>query len=125
MRLFLAAAVFALASPAAASVGVFCDGPDGVSVAVPLGGSVGLSVLSATVSAAGQVWTSETSLEDPQVILPAQAFGDAETMRFDFADANYERNVVEIRLFFASEGAIGGTLSVAGVGSWVISCTLG
>lgn len=126
MRLLLAAfAVTAFVSPAAASVALFCQGPNGVAVDAPLSGGVGLGVLSITVQAEGRTWTSETSLEDPLAIVPAQAFSDHETMRFDFADANFERNVVELRLFIAGEGAVGGTLNIPEVGAWPISCEIG
>lgn len=120
-----AAALICTASPAAASVGLYCSGPDNVSIDAPLSGAVGLGVLSVTVTAAGKTWTSETSLEDPMAIVPAQSFGDSESMRFDFADPNFERNVVEVRLFNASEGAIGGTLNIPGFGAWVVSCDIG
>lgn len=112
-------------SPAAASVGIFCSGPDGVAFDAALSGGAGLSTMSATVEAAGRTWLSETTRDDPNAIAEVQSFADGETMRFDFADTNYEANVVEVRLFIAGEGAIGGTLSIVGVGSWVISCDIG
>jgi hypothetical protein len=120
-----AAALVATAAPAAASVGLFCTGPAGVTFNAPLGGGVGLSVLAATVEADGRIWTTETALEDPQAIVPAQVFALGDMMLFDFADPNVEANVVEVRLFSTSEGVIGGTLQVTGVGAWVISCDIG
>ena len=68
---------------------------------------------------------TETTRDDPNAISEVQSFADAETMRFDFADTNYEANIVEVRVFIAREGAIGGTLSIVDVGSWVISCDIG
>ena len=127
MRLALLAVTIVTVSiaPAHASIGVFCSGPDGVSFDAPLSGGVGLTVMSATVEAAGKVWTTETALEDPQAIVPAQTWGGGDFMWFDFSDTNLEANVVEVRILMTDDGAQGGTLEVKDFGSWVISCDLG
>lgn len=125
MRFVLAAVLTLAASPSFASVGLFCSGPAGVSVEAPLSGGAGLRTMSAVIEAGGRTWTTETSLEDPQAIVPAQSFSEGNAMWLDFSDANIEANVVEIRLFSASEGAIGGTLNIPGVGAWVLSCDIG
>jgi hypothetical protein len=122
--LFLATSLLA-ASPASASVGVWCTGPEGVSFDAPLSGGIGLTVMSATVEADGKTWTTETSREDPQAIVPAQTWDGQDFMWFDFSDTNLERNVVKVRIHLTDEGAQGGTLEIAGVGSWIISCMLG
>jgi hypothetical protein len=124
--LLLAALLAAVAvTPASASVGIWCTGQEGVSFDAPLSGGVGLSVMSATVEAAGKTWTTETSLEDPQAIIPAQAWAGDDFMWFDFADTNIERNVVEVRIHTTPEGEQEGTLEIPGVGSWAVSCMLG
>lgn len=126
MRLLFAVAFTAVSIlPASASFGLMCEGPDGVSLEAPLGGAVGLTVMSATITASGRTWTTETSLEDPQAMVPAQAFSANDMMWIDLADANLERNVAEVPLFVTSDEAIGGTLSMPDVGAWVISCSMG
>jgi hypothetical protein len=125
MRIALAAAFVLATTPAFASVGLFCSGPDGVSVDAPLSGGAGLRTMSAVIQAGGRTWTTEAALEDPQAIVPAQSFSDGNLMWLDFSGTNIEANVVEIRLFSASEGAIGGTLNIPGVGSWVLTCDIG
>jgi hypothetical protein len=125
LRLLLLAASIAAVTPASASVGIWCTGPEGVSFDAPLSGGVGLSVMSATVEAAGKTWTTETSPEDPQAIIPAQAWAGDDFMWFDFADTNIERNVVEVRIHTTDEGEHEGTLEIAGVGSWAVSCMFG
>ena len=124
-RAFVLAASLAVVSPASASVGLWCTGPEGVSFDAPLSGGVGLRVMSATVEADGKTWTTETSPEDPQAIIPAQAWDGEDFMWFDFSDTNIERNVVEVRVQTNAEGDLEGTLEIPGVGSWDVTCMLG
>lgn len=127
-RLLVAAALVAFAaSPAHASFAIFCEGPEGVSVDIPLGGGVGTMPLRVTIELGGQTWTSETSLEDPQAIVTSQAFTEGPMMSFDFSDPNFEKIVAKVRLFSSVEpgDAIGGIVEVTGVGSAAISCSYG
>ena len=119
------AAVLLLLSPAHASVGIWCTGPEGVSFDAPLSGGIGLKVMSATVEAKGRTWTTETSLEDPQGILPAQTWGGVDFLWFDFSDTNFERNVVEVRVDLRGEGEMTGTISILDVGKWDLTCDVG
>jgi hypothetical protein len=129
LRVALATATVALlaSSPAQASFAVFCDGSDGASVRIPLGGGVGTTPMSVTIEFGGQTWTSETSLENPQAIVTSQAFVEGSAWYFDFADANIERVVAKVRLFSSVEpgDAIGGILELPGVGSATLSCSYG
>ena len=47
-------AVLLSVSPAAASVGIFCSGPEGVAFDAALSGGAGLATMGATVKAAGR-----------------------------------------------------------------------
>jgi hypothetical protein len=127
LRIALAAATVAFlgASPAQASFSVWCIGPEGVSFEAPLGGGIGLKSMSTTVEAAGKVWTTETSLEDPQAIVPAQEWGGEGFMWFDFSDANFERNVVMVRITWVAEGGMSATIEIPGIGKWDATCDLG
>ncbi|RYE08706.1 MAG: hypothetical protein EOP22_12355 [Hyphomicrobiales bacterium] len=125
----LAALVLALSSgPSLASFGLFCEGPDGVSASIPLGGGVGLTPLGAEIQAAGQIWTTEEGVSGTIEIAPGQSAQVGDQLYLDFADPNLEVVIAELRLFWAMENdepVYGGTLRIPGQGAWPISCGAG
>lgn len=127
MRLATIAGIVLAATPAFAGQGFMCSGSEGVSVSLPLGGGIGLTVLSAKVEANGKVWSTEAG--QGIQIAPAQSFGGSDFDVFDFADPNFNEILVEVRLFVGhedgSEPVFGGTLRVKGAGAWAISCDVG
>jgi hypothetical protein len=128
MRALVAAVAAALvAGPAVAGEGLICDGPEGVSVTIALGGGVGAAPLGATIEANGKTLATDAGVGTPVVI--AKAFAGESRYLYDFADTNQETILAEVRLFFAHvdgfEPALGGTLRVVGVGAWPIACTMG
>jgi len=127
MRLAMIAVMLVATTPSFAGQGFTCSGPDGVSVYLPLGGGVGLTVLSAKVEANGKVWSTEAG--QGIQIAAAQSFGGSDFDVFDFADPNLNETLVEVRLFVGhedgSEPVFGGTLRVKDVGAWAITCDVG
>lgn len=127
--LALVAAILALtAAPASASFGLFCEGPEGITANVPLGGGVGLTPLGAEIKIGDNTWTTEEGVAGTIQIVPAQSASVDSRLYIDFADPNYEGIIAEIRLFWAEEETdpiYGGTLRVAGQGAWPISCGMG
>jgi hypothetical protein len=122
--LILAAVALSLSLPAQAGEGLICEGEEDIAVSIALGGGVGLSPLSAEITALGQVWSTDASRGTP--IAVAQSFGDDDAYYFDFADADQMGIVARVRLSVAhedgSEPAFGGVLSIAGTGAWFIAC---
>lgn len=125
-RLLTLPVLLALAAPASATEWVSCSaGGEGASVDVLVG--LGLDVISiaaARIEAGGKKWA--TDAEGAQKIIVGQGFEDAEKMLVDFTDDGISTIVASLRLFKASEGesfATGGTLKVAGVGAWAVTCS--
>jgi hypothetical protein len=127
----LALAGIALAfstAPSFASFGLFCEGPDGIDVSVPLGAGPGLTPLGAEIKAAGKVWTTEAGVADTIEIARAQSASLDDRLYIDFTNPNLEGVLVEIRLFWSEEETdpvYGGTLRIRDHGAWPISCGMG
>ncbi|WP_274424112.1 hypothetical protein [Chelativorans sp. YIM 93263] len=114
-----------LSGPAGASGSIACVAPDNeASIELTIGSLPVLAVVGVAIEAQGESWT--LSGEGEQAIAVGQAFGNANEMRIDFTDPNIESIVAEVRLFSAAEErelATAGTLRIAGVGAWVLTCT--
>ncbi len=126
--LLLATAIAAIAMPALAGEGLFCTGPDGIDLHVPLAAGPGLNPLAAEISTPGGRWTMEEGADGAVQIVPAQSVALDDRYYLDFADANYEGKLVEIRVFAAHSDdaeAYGGTLLIHGAGAWAIACDFG
>ena len=70
-------------------------------------------------------WTSDPAYGDGAGIMVGQAFGDADMLLVDLLDNNFNDQVAALRLFRVTEGDAyvqAGTLSIAGVGVWAVSC---
>ena len=125
-RLSAALILLALAAPAAATESIVCASEDkaaSIDVLVGLGLDV-VSISRATIEAKGKTWGTDQSGE--QKIALGQAFEDAEKLVVDFTDEGVSAIVASLRLFKASEGedfASGGTLRVANVGAWAVTCS--
>lgn len=112
-------------TPATASFGIWCTGPEGVSFDAPLSGGKGLTVMSAKVEAAGRTWSTDAADVDAQPIVPAQSWGGGNFMWFDFSDPNLEDNVVEVRISWSESGDMEGTLKIINLAAWDVACVLG
>ena len=125
-RLSAALILLALAAPAAATESIVCASEDkaaSIDVLVGLGLDV-VSISRATIEAKGKTWGTDQSGE--QKIALGQAFEDAEKLIADFTDEGISAIVASLRLFKASEGedfVTGGTLRVANVGAWAVTCS--
>jgi len=126
--LFLLAAIGA-ASPAFATEWQHCaDAGGGASFDYLAGDGLGYLKISAlTVTAGEKVWASDPANGPGDPVSVGQAFEDADAIRVDALDQNAQV-IAALRLFKASEGeavALGGTLSIKGLGAWVVSCDPG
>jgi hypothetical protein len=118
--------LLALAAPAAATESIVCASDDkaaSIDVLVGLGLDV-VSISRATIEAKDKTWGTDQTGE--QKIAIGQAFEDTEKLIVDFTDEGVSTIVASLRLFKASEGedyVSGGTLRLANVGAWAVSCT--
>ena len=87
----------ALAAPAAASGGVRCEG-DGVIVEIATGRLPVLQVIGAHVEAGGVAFSTSPVRGEGTPFVVGQAFSDADGMKVDFVDPNFEAVVVSVRL---------------------------
>jgi hypothetical protein len=126
MRLLAAGLIVAaLAVPAAATESIVCASDDkAVSIDLLVGSGLDVAAIArATIEAGGKVWATDTTGE--RKIAVGQAFEDAEKLIIDFTDEGVAAIVASLRLFKASESdnfVEGGTLRLAGVGAWAITC---
>ncbi len=110
----------ALAAPAHATGTISCVSEDGATIDMAIGSLPILAVISAYIQVGGQEWTTAEG-----AIGSVQAFGDAETVRVDFTDANINEIVARLRLFRVleeSDFAMGGTLQIVGTGAYAVTC---
>ena len=120
------ATMLTLASPAQATETVTCsaDG-DAASIDVLLGAMDVIAFVNATVTVDDRVWSTDRSGNGEVKITLGQAFEDDERMLIDLTNENVNAIVARLRLFKAAEQsdfAMGGTLTVAGVGAWAVTC---
>lgn len=127
MRLAAIAVLGALAaSPALATEWVSCADAGGQASFDYLAGD-GLDVLSisaVTITAGERVWASDPANGPGDPVSIGQQFEDASTVVIDAMDKDFVK-IAELRLFKASEGEsliYGGTLRIAGLGAWAVSC---
>jgi hypothetical protein len=126
MRLLAAGLIVAaLAVPAAATESIVCASDDkAVSIDLLVGSGLDVvSIARATIEAGGKIWATDATGE--RKIAVGQAFENAEKLIVDFTDEGVAAIVASLRLFKASESdnfVEGGTLRLAGVGAWAITC---
>ena len=114
------------ATPALATEWVHCSDAGGAASFDYLAGD-GLDVLAVsalTVTAGEKVWASDPANGPGDPVSVGQAFEDAATVQIDALDEEAVK-IAQLRLFKASEGeslALGGTLTIKGLGAWTVSC---
>ncbi|MEQ1521090.1 MAG: hypothetical protein ABL936_07445 [Aestuariivirga sp.] len=126
MKRFAAIGVLliALAGPAKATEWLNCSDGDKASFNVLLGNMNVIAVDTIEVEAEGKKWSTRGG--DATLITKGQAFETADQIYIDVTDSNVDAIVAQLRLFKASEGEIyvsAGTLRVAGVGAWAVTCS--
>jgi hypothetical protein len=124
-RLLAGAAVLALATPVGATEWIACNAADAAASANILVGMLDvISIAGANIEAGGKKWATDAAGD--AAIRVGQAFEDADTILVDFTDEGVSAIVASLKLFKASEGddhVSGGTLRVAGVGAWAVTCS--
>ena len=129
MRFLILALTLAATTPALATEWQHCADAGGAASFDYLAGD-GLDVLTIsalTVTAGEKVWASDPANGPGDPVSIGQAFEDHDTVRVDALDKS-SALIASLRLFKASEGdnvALGGTLSIKGLGAWAVSCDSG
>jgi len=116
--------LIAIAGPAKATEWLNCSGGDKVSFNVLLGSMNVIAVDTIEVEAGGKKWSTRGG--DSTLITKGQAFETADQIYIDVTDDKFDAIVAQLRLFKASEGedyVSAGTLRVAGVGAWAVTCS--
>lgn len=110
-------ASLALAAPAAASGGFWCEG-DGVALEMATGRLPVLQIIGAHAEAGGKAYSTgpEPGAGEPFVV--GQAFADAAGVMVDFVDPNFETILVSARLKFDGDEdwPLTGTVTLDGIG---------
>jgi hypothetical protein len=129
MRSAAVAAVLAgFATPSLATEWINCaDAEGGASFDLLVGALDVISIVGLTISVGDQVWASDVAYGPGEPVVVGQAFEDAETIRVDAMDENFNARIAELRLFKATEGdaatVYAGTLRIPAHGVWAVSCT--
>lgn len=113
------------ASPAFATGELICSDPGGeASVDFGIGRVPVLAIVSAHITANGQVWSTQPGKGEIEVIV-GQAADDGRYLIADFTDPNVEQVLVSVRLLRSIEGedyAQAGTLTVPGSNAYPLVC---
>jgi hypothetical protein len=83
-----------------------------------------LSIAAVTITAGEKVWASDPANGPGDPVQVGQQFEDASTVLIDAMDRDFVK-LAELRLFKANEAdsyIYGGTLRIAGMGVWAVSC---
>ena len=116
--------LIAFVGPAKATEWLNCSDGDKASFNVLLGNMNVIAVDTIEVEAGGKKWSTRGDGATP--ITKGQAFETADQIYIDATDDNVNAIVAQLRLFKASEGedyVSAGTLRVAGVGAWAVTCS--
>lgn len=92
----------ALAAPAAASGGIWCEG-DKVSLEIATGRLPVLQVIGAHAEAGGQAYSTGPERGEGTPFVVGQAFAGNDDIMVDFVDPNFEDILVSLRLRFADD----------------------
>ncbi len=122
----LVAATMTFVPNAYATGDIGCAGAGGADATVDLniGSLPVLNILSATITANGQVWSTQPGKGETEIIT-GQAAETGHILIADFTDVNVTGVVASLRLFSAEEGGDfvrAGTLTIAGHGAYAIVC---
>lgn len=116
--------LIAATGPARATEWLNCSDGDKASFNVLLGNMNVIAVDTVEVEAGGKKWSTQGG--DAILIAKGQAFETADQILIDVTDSNVNAIVAQLRLYKASEGedhVSAGTLRVAGVGAWAVTCS--
>jgi hypothetical protein len=116
--------VIAAAAPARATEWLNCSDGDKASFNVLLGNMNVIAVDTVKVEAGGKKWSTRGG--DATPITNGQAFETADQIYIDVTDDKMDAIVAQLRLFKAGEGddyVSAGTLRVAGIGAWAVTCS--
>ncbi len=118
------AASLALAAPAAASGGIWCEGED-ASAEIATGRLPVLQVIGAHAEAGGVAYTTGPERGEGTPFVVGQAFGDDDGIKIDFVDPNFETILVSLRLAYEGdreqEWPLAGTMMLDGT-SYAVRC---
>ncbi|WP_332685848.1 hypothetical protein [Devosia sp.] len=108
-------ASLALAAPAAASGGYFCEGDD-VALDMATGRLPVLQVIGAYAEAGGKAYSTGPERGEGMPFVVGQAFADDDGVKVDFVDPNFEAILVSLRLRFDGDEdwPLTGTLTLDG-----------
>jgi hypothetical protein len=87
----------ALASPAQASGGLFCEGEGGW-VDIAMGRLVVMAVLGATAEIEGKAYSTGPERGEGEPFIAGQAFSEGDDIMVDFVDPNVERILISLRV---------------------------
>lgn len=126
-RIALALCLAGLATPSLATEWLNCAAPDGgASIDLLLGAGEVIAVAGFTVTTGDKVWASDPAYGPGEPAMLGQAFEDANSIRIDVLDGDFNARIAELRLFKAEEGeapfVYGGTLRLPGHGAWPVAC---
>ena len=117
-------ASLALAAPAAASGGIWCEG-DGASVEIATGRLPVLQIIGAHAQAGGKAYTTGPERGEGEPFVVGQAFAGDNDVLVDFVEPNFEAILVSLRLLWQDEReqewSLTGTL-VLGGNSYPVRC---
>lgn len=116
--------VTATAIPAKATEWLNCSDGDKASFNVLLGNMNVIAVDTIEVEVGEKKWSTRDAGATP--ITKGQAFETADQIYIDVTDDKMDAIVAQLRLFKASEGedyVSAGTLKVAGIGAWAVTCS--
>jgi hypothetical protein len=119
-----AAAVAALATPAAATEWIYCNDATNTVTAGLLLGSEPMAVAGIILSLDERVWASAAAYGPGEPIGIGQGFENDMLFFADFVDGQSVK-IAELRLTKASEGesyVSAGTLRILGAGAWAVAC---
>jgi hypothetical protein len=116
--------LIAIAVPAKATEWLNCSDGDKASFNVLLGNMNVIAVDTIEVEVGEKKWSTRD--EGATRVTKGQAFETADQIYIDATDDKMDAIVAQLRLFKASEGedyVSAGTLRVAGVGAWAVTCS--
>jgi hypothetical protein len=116
--------VIATVVPAQATEWLNCSDGDKASFNVLLGNMNVIAIDTIEVEAGGKNWSTRGG--DATPVTKGQAFETADQIYIDVTDDKMDAVVAQLRLFKASEGedyVSAGTLRVAGIGAWAVTCS--
>jgi len=108
-----------------ATENIICaDASNAATMTFLVGTTPGLAPLGLYMRSGDKKWSTRKE-DGGTTVTVAQSFSDDSGMRIDVADDNLERIIAELRVNLAREGGeivFAGTLRIAGIGVWAVTC---